>query len=96
MNEWGIDEFMWLPMLHRIQWMFETGEMPQNHEQIIEKCKLFIGAFYSHFELEGKMISLENVPEDWIIGSPDNYGSLDEIEMYGKLLGKEPDIRKDK
>ena len=91
---WGIDEFMWLPMLHRIQWMFETGGLFQTHEEIVEKCSMFIGAFYSMFELGGKMIRLEDIPEDWTIGSPDNYDGPDEVEMYGKLFGKEPDIRK--
>ena len=91
---WGIDEFMWLPMLHRIQWMFETGGLYQTHEEIVEKCAMFIGAFYSMFELGGKMIRLEDVPEDWTIGSPDNYGGSVDVELYGKLFGKEPDIRK--
>ena len=88
------DRFLWLPMQLSIQQMFETGEMPQTHEEILEKSKLFIGAFYSMFELGGKMINLEDIPEDWTIGSPDNYNGPDEVEMYGKLFGKEPDIRK--
>jgi len=91
---WGIDEFMWLPMLHRVQWMFETGGLYQTHEEIVEKCSLFIGAFYSMFERSGKMIRIEDIPEDWTIGSPDNYGGLVDVELYGKLFGKEPDIRK--
>ena len=85
----------WLPMQHAIQHMFETGEMPQTHEEIIEKSMLFTGAFYSMFELDGKMIRLEEIPEDWTIGSPDIYDGPEEVEFYGKLFGKEPEMRKE-
>lgn len=86
---WTHDEFLWLPMLHRIQWVFETGGMDQTHDEIMEKCSMFIGAFYSHFEGAGKMVALDSVPEDWAIGSPYGYSTDDEIELYGKLFGKE-------
>ena len=93
-SELATDRFLWLPMQLSIQQMFETGKMPQTQEEIMEKSKLFIGAFYSMFELGGKMIDLDQIPEDWTIGTPDNHGTSDEIEMYAKLFGKEPDIRK--
>ena len=87
-GQWTHDEFLWLPMLHRIQWMFETGGMEEKHEGIVEKCAMFIGAFYSHFEMDGKMVNLDKLPEDWAIGSPYGYND-DEIELYAKLFGKE-------
>ena len=83
---WANDEFMWLPMLHRIQWMFETGEMYQTPEEIVEKGAMFIGAFYSYLELDGKMIGMDNLPEDWNIGLPSTWAGVDE---YAKLFGKE-------
>lgn len=90
MDEWGIDEFMWLPMLHRIQWMFETGGLYQTHEEILEKSSLFTGAFFLNLERGGKMVRLSEIPEDWAIGSP--YGFYDagsQIDMYARLFGKE-------
>ena len=77
-------------MLHRIQWMFETGGMYQNHEEILEKTAFFIGAFYSMFELNEGKTALNEIPEEWAIGTP--YGvtkAYDEIEAYEKLFGKE-------
>ena len=93
-NELTSDRFLWLPMQLSIQQMFETGEMPQTREEILEKNKLFIGAFYSMFELGGKVIDLDDIPEEWTIGTPDNHSSREEVEIYAKLFGKEPDIRK--
>ena len=87
-GEWTHDEFLWLPMLHRIQWMFETGGMEQTHDEIVEKCAMFIGAFFSYFEMAGKMVNLDKLPEDWAIGSPYGYND-DEIDLYAQLFGKE-------
>jgi len=89
MDAWAIDEFMWLPMLHRIQWMFETGELHETHEDILEKTALFIGAFYSHFENKGEKVRLADIPEDWAIGSPYGFSEPVRIEAYSKLFGKE-------
>ncbi|HEX3000719.1 MAG TPA: hypothetical protein VHR86_10870 [Armatimonadota bacterium] len=91
-DEWARDEFEWLPMVHSIQRMFETGEMPQTHEQILEKSAMFIAAFYSHLEKKGGMVPLDSLPEDWAIGSPYNVfmsNSKTAIEPYIKLFGKE-------
>ena len=85
-ESWANDEFMWLPMLHRIQWMFETGEMYQTHDEIAEKCALFTGAFYSHFEKDGDLVGIDNLPEDWAIGLPSSWEGVD---VYAKLFGKE-------
>lgn len=91
-DQWARDEFEWLPMVHQIQRLFETGEMYQTHEEILEKTSMFIAAFYSHLEKNGEMVPLDALPEDWAIGSPygvwgDNWKTA--IEPYIKLFGKE-------
>jgi hypothetical protein len=89
-DEWARDEFEWLPMLHRIQRMFETGYMYQSYDEILEKTAMFIAAFYSHLEMKGAMVTLDALPEDWAIGSPyRDEKSKDYIEPYIKLFGKE-------
>ena len=89
-DSWGRGEFAWLPMLHRIPRMFETGDMYQTHDEILEKTAMFIAAFRSHLEMEGKMVSLDTLPEDWAIGSPyRDENSKAAIEPYIKLFGKE-------
>ncbi|MDP2984672.1 MAG: hypothetical protein Q8O92_15235 [Candidatus Latescibacter sp.] len=89
-DEWARDEFEWLPMLHRIQRMFETGNMYQTYDEILEKTAMFIAAFRSYLEMGGKMVSLDTLPEDWAIGSPyRDAKSKEYIEPYIKLFGKE-------
>ena len=89
-DPWGRAEFVWLPMLHRIQWMFETGNLFQKHDEILEKTAMFIAAFRSHLEMKGQMVGLDTLPEEWAIGSPYlNGASKEGIEPYIKLFGKE-------
>ena len=91
-GSWGGDYFQWLPMIQRVQWMFETGGMYQTHEEILEKTAMFISAFYSILELNGKMVNIDNIPEDWAIGSPYRGYSKKEgeiIELYAKYFGRE-------
>ena len=92
-DQWARDEFEWLPMLHRFQWMFETGNMYQTYDEILEKTAMFIAAFYSHLEKEGGMVSLDSLPEEWAIGSPyRDEKSKEYIEPYEKLFGKEKGV----
>jgi len=91
-DQWARDEFEWLPMIHQIQRLFETGEMYQTYEEIVEKAAMFITAFYSHLEKNGEMVPLDALPEDWAIGSPYNVflkNSITAIDPYVKLFGKE-------
>ena len=89
-DPWGRAEFVWLPLLHRVQRMFETGELFQTHEEILEKTAMFIAAFHSHLEKDGKMVDLDTLPDDWAIGSPYlNEKSKENIDPYIKLFGKE-------
>ncbi len=94
-DQWARDEFEWLPMIHQIQRLFETGEMYQTHEEIVEKAAMFITAFYSHLEKNGEMVPLDALPEDWAIGSPYNVflkNSKTAIDPYVKLFGKEKGV----
>ena len=92
-DEWARDEFEWLPMLHRIQRMFETGNMYQTYDEILEKTAMFIAAFYSYLEMEGNMVKLDSLPEDWAIGSPyRDEKAKGYIEPYIKLFGKEKGV----
>ncbi len=52
-------------MVHQSTGDFETGEMCQTHEAILEKTAMFIAAFYSHLEKNGEMVPLDALPEDW-------------------------------
>ncbi len=92
-DEWARDEFEWLPMVHSIQRMFETGGMFQTHDEILEKTAMYIAAFYSHLEKKGEMVPLAALPENWTIGSPYvTKASKASIDPYIKLFGKEKGV----
>lgn len=59
------DSAIWLPMIHAMQRMFETGKMPEPYENIYEKTQMFIGGFYSLLEKNGAPVALESIPTDW-------------------------------
>jgi len=59
------DSAIWLPMIHAMQRMFETKEMPESYESIFEKTQLFIGGFYSLLEKGGAPVALDDIPLDW-------------------------------
>lgn len=60
-----VDSAIWLPILHAMQRMFETGVMPEPYENIYEKTQMFIGGFYSHLDKKGAPVLLEDIPLDW-------------------------------
>ncbi|MHB9030739.1 MAG: Gfo/Idh/MocA family oxidoreductase [Candidatus Latescibacterota bacterium] len=60
-----VDSAIWLPMIHAMQRMFETGKMPESYENIYEKTQMFIGGFYSHLEKKGAPVALNDIPLDW-------------------------------
>ncbi len=92
-DQWSRDVFEWLPMVHQIQRMFETGETYQTYEELLEKSAMFITAFYSHLEKKGEMVLLSDLPEDWAIGSPYvTKASKAGIDPYIKLFGKEKGV----
>jgi len=59
------DSNIWLPMLHAMQRMFETGVMPESYENIYEKTQMYIGGFYSHLAKNGAPVPLKNIPLEW-------------------------------
>jgi hypothetical protein len=59
------DSAIWLPMIHAMQRMFETGTMPESYENIYEKTQMFIGGFYSLLEKNGAPVNLDDIPLDW-------------------------------
>ena len=61
------DSAIWLPMIHAMQRMFETGEMPESYDNIYEKTQMFIGGFYSHLVKKGAPVALADIPLDWEI-----------------------------
>jgi len=63
-SRWDRDIFLWLPMLHRMEYMFRTGEMPEPYENIYEKTQIFLAAFKSHIERNGSPVALSDVG-DW-------------------------------
>ena len=62
-----VDSAIWLPGLHVMQRMFETGEMHETYENLYEKTQMFIGGFYSHLEKKGAPVALADIPLDWEI-----------------------------
>ena len=54
----------WVPILLEMQKMFETRKMPEPHEAIIEKLKMFLAGFKSHVEHAGAPVALEEIG-DW-------------------------------
>jgi len=63
-TQWDRDTFLWLPMLIRMQEMFETGQMPESYENIYEKTQIFLAGFKSHAEHDGAPVALTEV-QDW-------------------------------
>ena len=48
-----------------MQQFFESGEMPWSYDYILKKTQIYLAAFYSHMEKGGRMVSLDELPEDW-------------------------------
>jgi len=53
------------PNVYHFQRMIETGKMPQTHDYIMGKTKVFLTGFYSHCEKNGQMVNCSDLPEDW-------------------------------
>jgi len=86
------DQFMWIHLLQRIQVMFETGSMPETHEQMVEKTAMFVATFRSIIRENGNLVSLDDLDEDWAIGPPWGHSgnpTMEEQKGYQKLFGEE-------
>ena len=64
-SQWDRDTFLWLPMLLKIQDMFQYGRMPEPYENIYEKVNIFLAGYKSHIEHSGAPVALEEVG-DWV------------------------------
>ncbi|MEW6752083.1 MAG: Gfo/Idh/MocA family oxidoreductase [Candidatus Latescibacterota bacterium] len=58
------DMYFWLPLVHQMQRMFETRQMPQSYEVLYEKTAVFLAAFKSHVECKGAPVGLCEIG-DW-------------------------------
>ena len=89
-SDW--DQFMWIHLLQRIQEMFETGSMPDTHEEIVEKTAMFVGAFRSIIRENGGLVGLDELDDDWAVGPPWGHAgkpSMEEQNVYKGLFGEE-------
>ena len=53
--------YFWLPLLLEIQRMFQTRQMPQPYEAILEKTQIFLAGFKSHLECDGAPVALTDI-----------------------------------
>lgn len=53
-----------------MQQFFESRTMPWSYDYILEKTRIYLAGFYSHMEKGGRMVSLDELPEDWVAPSP--------------------------
>jgi hypothetical protein len=88
------DQYMWIHLLQRIQVMFETGSMPDTHDEIVEKTAMFVAAFRSITRENGNLVGLNDLDEDWAIGTPWGWEPsrnpyMEEQKGYSKLFGEE-------
>jgi predicted dehydrogenase len=64
-SQWDRDTYLWLPMLLRMQEMFQHGRMPETYEQILEKVQIFLAGFKSHIACGGAPVALGEIG-DWV------------------------------
>ncbi|MFC1509466.1 Gfo/Idh/MocA family oxidoreductase [Candidatus Omnitrophota bacterium] len=65
-SRWDRMVFMFLPPLLAMQKMFESGRMPETHESILEKTKVFLSGFYSAVEKGGEPVRIAELPHEWV------------------------------
>ena len=65
---------LWLPILQHMQHMFRTQEMPQTHDDILEKTAIFLAGFRSAVDHGGASVRLDALG-DWRapLLNPDRY-----------------------
>ena len=68
------DIHFWVPILWKMQEMFETRKMPESYAAIYEKTQMFLAGFKSHVECGGAPVALSDIGE-WTAPSlnPDPY-----------------------
>ena len=64
-SAWDRDTFLWLPMLLKIQDLFQHLRMPESYDQILEKVKIFLAGFKSHVACGGGPVGVDEIG-DWV------------------------------
>ena len=64
-SQWDRDTFLWLPMLLKIQDMFQRHVMPETYDQILEKVQIFLAGFKSHIAHRGAPVDVDEIG-DWV------------------------------
>ena len=69
-NRWDTWIYFFLPTVLAIQRIFDSGEMLQTYEQILEKTKIFLAGYYSYLEYNGDPVLMEDFPRNWEAPNP--------------------------
>jgi predicted dehydrogenase len=69
-SDWDRLVFMFLQPVLAMQKMFETGVMPESHDSLLEKTRVFLTGFYSAAEKGGAPVKTAELPEDWTAPGP--------------------------
>jgi hypothetical protein len=69
-SEWDRMVLMFLQPVLAMQKMFETGVMPESHDSILEKTRVFLAGFYSVAEKGGEPVKVDELPEEWTAPGP--------------------------
>ncbi len=69
-SDWDRKVLMFLQPVLAMQKMFETGVMPESHDSILEKTRVFLTGFYSAVEKGGAPVKVDDLPEDWTAPGP--------------------------
>ncbi len=60
----GSGPYFWLALLVEMQRFFETRQMPQSYDDILEKTAMFLAGFRSHLDAGGAPVDLDQLG-DW-------------------------------
>lgn len=60
----GSGPYFWLPLVVEMQRMFETRQMPQSYDVLLEKTAMFLAGFRSHLDAGGAPVRLDQLG-DW-------------------------------
>lgn len=69
-SEWDRMVLMFLQPVLAMQKMFETGVMPESHDLILDKTRVFLAGFYSAAEKGGAPVKVDELPEEWTAPGP--------------------------
>ncbi len=70
-NHWTFGEhmdrlyYLFFPTILAFQRMVETRQMQWSYEYILKKTQIFLAGFKSHLDHDGRMVRVDDVPDDW-------------------------------